>query len=226
MGNGDSLEESSGAEVLIAAAFTTSYFDDKKAVQRARSALDTSASVKTEIRDRYLTPVIAVSRLIADTIRNGGKILFCGNGGSAADSQHLATEFVVRLSAKRDRQALPAVALTTDTSTLTAAGNDFGFERIFARQVEALGASGDVLIVFSTGGTSPNIIKALEVARERKLTTVGFLGSHIETMAPLLNHIISVPSKDTNRIQESHITLGHIMVDLVECDLFGYPSGE
>jgi len=206
--------------------FSPSWFDGKKAADRARSALDASARVKTEIRDHYLTPVIAVSRVVADAIRNGRKLLFCGNGGSAADCQHLATEFVVRLSAKRNRQALPAVALTTDTSTLTAAGNDFGFDRIFARQVEALGSAGDVLIAFSTGGTSPNIVKALETARNLKLITVGFLGSYVETMSPLLDHIISVPSKHTDRIQESHITLGHIMVDLVECDLFGYPSGE
>ena len=163
---------------------------------------------------------------MADAIRNGCKLMLCGNGGSAADSQHIATEFVVRLTSKRNRGALPAIALTTDTSTLTAAGNDYGFDAIFARQVAALGAPGDVLIGISTGGTSKNIITALETARSAGMVTVGFLGSHLDTMAPLLDHIISVPATETNRIQEAQITLGHILVDLVECDLFGYPSGE
>jgi D-sedoheptulose 7-phosphate isomerase len=180
--------------------------------------------VKTALRDGDLTPLIMVSRVIADAIRNGRKLLFCGNGGSAADCQHLATEFVVRLSSKRNRGALPALALTTDTSTLTAAGNDYGFDAIFARQVEALGSAGDVLIGISTGGTSKNIVAAFEIARSTGLVTVGLLGSHLDTMAPLLDHVISVPADETNRIQEAHITLGHILVDLVECDLFGYPT--
>jgi D-sedoheptulose 7-phosphate isomerase len=150
--------------------------------------------------------------------------MFCGNGGSAADCQHLATEFVVRLTAQRDRLAIPALALTTDTSTLTAASNDFGFERVFSRQVDALGKTGDILIGVSTSGTSVNVIRALETARNLGLTTVGLLGAHTATMQPILDHVISVPSTETERIQEAHITLGHILVDLVECDLFGYPT--
>ncbi len=168
--------------------------------------------------------MISLSKAVAESIRRGGKVLFCGNGGSAADCQHLATELVVRLTAQRDRSALPAMALTTDTSTLTAVSNDFGFERVFTRQVEALGKAGDVLIGISTSGTSVNVIRALETARNLGLTTVGFLGVHTATMQPILDHVISVPSAETERIQEAHITIGHILVDLVECDLFGYPT--
>ena len=153
-------------------------------------------------------------------------MLLCGNGGSAADCQHLATELVVRLTSKRNRNALPAIALTTDTSTLTAASNDYGFDQVFSRQVEALGRAGDILIGFSTSGTSKNIIIACQTAKRMGITTLGILGSHLDTMKPLLDYFLLVPSSDTARIQEAHITMGHIMVDLVECDLFGFPDGE
>jgi D-sedoheptulose 7-phosphate isomerase len=206
--------------------YPPSSYNGEKAAARARSALDGSIKVKTALRDGGFAPLLTVSRVMADAIRNGGKLLFCGNGGSAADCQHIATEFVVRLTSKRNRSALPALAFTTDTSTLTAAGNDYGFDKIFARQVEALGSAGDALIGISTGGTSKNIIAAFKTARSAGIVTIGFLGSHLETMAPLLDYIISIPSDQTNRIQEAHITLGHILVDLVECDLFGYPTGE
>ena len=132
----------------------------------------------------------------------------------------------MRLTSKRNRIALPAIALTTDTSTLTAASNDYGFDQVFSRQVEALGHSGDILIGFSTSGNSKNIILACQTAQRLGITTIGFLGSHLDMMKPLLDYILSVPSPDTARIQETHITLGHIMVDLVECDLFGFPVGE
>jgi D-sedoheptulose 7-phosphate isomerase len=186
--------------------------------------LSASIEVKRALLEGSLDAVIGVSRVMADSVRSGGKVLLCGNGGSAADCQHLATEFVVRLTARRDRDAIAAIALTTDTSTLTAASNDFGFERVFSRQVEALGKSGDVLMGFSTSGASENIIRAMDTARNLGLVTVGILGSHIKSMQHLLDHVISVPSGDTERIQEAHITIGHILVDLVECDLFGYPS--
>jgi D-sedoheptulose 7-phosphate isomerase len=204
----------------IASSLSPSQNDDRAAA-RIRAALDGSISVKTALRDGDLNSIIAVAHVMADAIKRGKKLLFCGNGGSAADSQHIATEFVVRLSAKRNRDALPALALTTDTSTLTAAGNDFGFEKIFARQVEALGSAGDVLVGISTGGTSKNILEAFQTARDSGIITVGFLGSHRDTMAHLLDHFA-----ETNRIQEAQITLAHILVDLVECNLFGYPSGE
>lgn len=152
-------------------------------------------------------------------LANGGKLLVAGNGGSAADAQHLVAEFVVRLSA--NRPALRAVALTTDTSILTAAGNDFGFETIFGRQVEALGARGDVFLGISTSGNSPNIICALETARSMGLTTFGLSGGNGGRMAPLCDYSIVIPSSVTMNIQESHLALEHIFCMLVEHQLFG-----
>ena len=213
-------------EYPIAPSFSSSSFDSDRATTRAKSALTASISVKTALRNGNLEPLVQISHAIAESIRDGGKVLLCGNGGSAADCQHLATEFVVRLTSKRNRIALPALALTTDTSTLTAASNDYGFDQVFSRQIEALGCSGDVLIGFSTSGTSKNILFASETAKRLGITTIGFLGSHLDTMKLHLDYILSVPSPDPARIQEAHITLGHIMVDLVECDLFGFPVGE
>lgn len=151
--------------------------------------------------------------------QNGNRILLAGNGGSAADAQHLAAEFVVRL--RFDRPALSAIALTTDTSALTAISNDYGYERVFARQVEAFGQQGDVFIGISTSGKSPNILRALEVARHKQLVTVGFTG----IMAPLISercdYVLNVPSIETEKVQECHILFGHIICGLVEEKLFG-----
>jgi D-sedoheptulose 7-phosphate isomerase len=158
--------------------------------------------------------------ILAEAFRTGHKVLFCGNGGSAADSQHLATEFVIRLSAERDRRSLPAIALTTDTSALTAGTNDFGVERMFARQVEGLGQADDVLIGISTSGNSPNIIEAVKTARAQGLTTIGLLGGTGGACRDLVDVPIVVPNIHTNRIQETHITIGHILCDLVERILF------
>ena len=155
----------------------------------------------------------------AQALRTGGKLLVAGNGGSAADAQHLVAEFVVRLSV--NRAALRAIALTTDTSILTAAGNDFGFESIFARQVEALGAPGDVFLGISTSGNSPNIICALATARTLGLTTFGLSGGHGGSMPPLCDYSIIIPSSTTMNIQESHLALEHIFCLLVEHHLFG-----
>lgn len=209
--------------VFISGLYSPSSFDADHAWIRAQAALDAGIEVRTALRDGDLGAVISLSKAIAESVRQGGKVLLCGNGGSAADCQHLATEFVVRLTGQRDRGAIAAIALTTDTSTLTAASNDFGFERVFSRQVEALGKSGDVLIGISTSGTSVNVVHALETARKLGLVTAGFLGMHTATMQPILDYVVSVPSAETERIQEAQITLGHILVDLVECDLFGYP---
>lgn len=142
-------------------------------------------------------------------IRNGNKILFMGNGGSAADAQHLAAEFVGRF--EKERSGLPAIAITTDTSILTAAGNDYGFEQIFARQVEALANPGDVVVGISTSGNSPNIVKAMEAARRRKTVTIGLTGEGGGQMAGLCDICVKVPSRHTARIQESHILIGHIV---------------
>lgn len=161
------------------------------------------------------------AELLTNCFREGKKILLCGNGGSAADAQHIATEFVIRLSAERTRPALPAVALTTDTSYLTAASNDLGYEHVFSRAVEALGNKGDILIAISTSGNSPNIINAVQLANERGLITIGLLGEQGGKTFPYCHHSIRIPSADTQRIQEGHITAAHIICELVEEKLFG-----
>lgn len=185
------------------------------------SQLKASAGVKRAMEKRCVNSIIAAAGLIAGALKSPGRtIFFCGNGGSAADSQHLATEFVVRLTAKRDRKALPAIALTTDTSTLTAAANDYGFEMVFARQIEALGREGDVLVCISTSGNSPNLVKAAETARQRGMKLIGFLGSKPGKLAPIMDINVNIPAEECQRIQEGHITAGHIIVELVEFLLF------
>ncbi len=151
-------------------------------------------------------------------LRAGKKILLAGNGGSAADAQHLAGELVSRLNF--DRPGLAAFALTTDTSVLTAVGNDYGYEKVFARQVSAVGTPGDVFFGISTSGTSPNILRALEEGRRRGLVTVGFTGRTGGQMPPLCDYCIQAPSSETPKIQEAHIVLGHILCGLIECELF------
>lgn len=152
-------------------------------------------------------------------MRVGGKVLLAGNGGSAADAQHIAGEFVSRFAF--DRRGLAAVALTTDTSILTAVGNDYGFERLFSRQVEALGRSGDVFIGYSTSGRSPNVLGAFSAARAAGLVCIGFTGNRGGPMRELCEHLLEVPSADTPKIQEGHLVLGHILCGLVESALFG-----
>lgn len=161
--------------------------------------------------------LVAAARAAAAAVRNGNRILFCGNGGSAADAQHLAAELVGRLV--RDRRALPGLALSTDSSALTCIGNDFGFDEVFARQVEGLGRAGDVLIAISTSGNSPNVVRAVEVAKPMGIYTVGFLGRDGGKLAPLVDLPIVVPSDETARIQEAHIFLGHVMCALIEKEL-------
>jgi D-sedoheptulose 7-phosphate isomerase len=151
------------------------------------------------------------------SIRAGGKIMLFGNGGSAGDAQHLATELTIRY--KSNRAAIAAIALTTDTSALTACGNDLGFDRIFARQIEALGRPGDVVIAISTSGKSPNIIAALKQARAMKLMTAGLTGKGGGDMVGLADHLLVVPSDTTARIQEMHITLGQMLCGALEIEL-------
>ena len=153
----------------------------------------------------------------ATSVRSGGKILFFGNGGSAADAQHLATELSVRYV--KNRAPIPALALTTDTSALTAIGNDLGFDALFARQVEALGRPGDVAIGISTSGTSANILNGLKAARDKKLVTIGLSGRDGGKMAPLCDILLVVPSHTTARIQEMHIMLGQMLCGAIELEL-------
>jgi len=166
-----------------------------------------------------LDTVMQITQCCVTSLRQGGKILFCGNGGSAADSQHLAAELVSRLS--YNRPALAGIALTTDTSALTAIGNDYAFENLFSRQVEALGKKGDVLIGISTSGKSPNVLKAFVSARARGLTTVGFTGKIAPLMAEHCDFVLNIPSRETPKIQESHILLGHIICALIEEEIYG-----
>ncbi|MGH9949120.1 MAG: SIS domain-containing protein [Pyrinomonadaceae bacterium] len=173
-------------------------------------------SVST-LLDQSLESIYECGNILIDTIRGGGKVLICGNGGSAADAQHIAAEFVGRY--ETDRIALPAIALTTDTSALTAVSNDYGFKRIFARQVEALARAGDCLIAISTSGESENVIAAVMSARNAGCKVVGMTGSRGKKLASLSDACLMVPSDRTARIQECHITVGHIWCEMVEKDI-------
>ena len=180
-----------------------------------------SAETKQKTIAACTESVLKAESLIVASLRNRGKLLFCGNGGSAADAQHLAAELVIRLSHDVTRPGIPAIALSTDTSILTAGGNDIGFDNVFARQVEALGHPEDVLIAITTSGNSPNIINAMEMARSKQLKSIVFTGGSGGKSTELADIPIIVPSANTQRIQEAHITLGHILMELVERDLYG-----
>jgi len=158
----------------------------------------------------------SVARAMADALHNGNQILWCGNGGSAGDSQHLAAEIVGRF--RRERRGLPSIALTTDTSILTSIGNDYGYEAVFSRQVEAMSKPGDVLVGISTSGNSRNVIAALERAKELGVTTVAFTGEGGGRMGALADYLFAVSSRDTARIQEAHILAGHMLCDWLELD--------
>jgi D-sedoheptulose 7-phosphate isomerase len=155
--------------------------------------------------------------LVRETVQRGGTLFFCGNGGSAADAQHLAAEYVVRYM--RDRRAYPAVALTTDTSILTAGGNDLGFNEVFARQVEALAKPGDLLIIHSTSGQSPNVLRAAEAARARGVTVLAFSARDGGALRALADHNVIIPTQRTDRAQEMHLCIGHAICELVEGEL-------
>ena len=169
--------------------------------------------------DARAAQIVRGAEAIADSFRRGGKLLLCGNGGSAADCQHVAAEFVNRLTKDRERVALPALALTTDTSYLTAYANDCGFDGVYARQVEAFGRTGDVLLAISTSGSSPNVLAAAHVARARGLAVVALLGDTGE-LAGIADVAIQVPSRDTQLIQQVHLAVEHLICELVERALF------
>jgi D-sedoheptulose 7-phosphate isomerase len=183
-----------------------------------------SLRIKAQFFQENKEKIGRTAETIAQGLRNGRKLLFFGNGGSAADSQHLAAEMVGRLGP--DRAPLAAIALSTDTSILTAVGNDYGYEKVFARQIEALGHSGDTAIAISTSGNSPSILEALHVARNKGLYTIGFTGETGGKMLDRAEVLFRVPSRVTARIQETHILLGHILCELVDRELFPelYPS--
>jgi len=188
------------------------------AVSLITERLRQSAAV-TEAMAARASHIVRGAEVIADSFRRGGKLLLCGNGGSAADCQHVAAEFVNRLSKERDRVALPALALTTDTSCLTAYANDHGFDGVYARQVEAFGRTGDVLMTISTSGSSPSVLAAANVARTRGIAVVALLGETGQ-LGGLADVAIQVPSRDTQLVQQVHLVVEHLICELVERALF------
>ena len=180
----------------------------------------TQATLEQLASDENIAALVEkIAKLSCEALRKGNKILFAGNGGSAADAQHLAGELVSRLNF--DRPGLAAFALTTDSSVLTAIGNDYGYDKVFARQLNAVGVAGDIFFGISTSGRSPNVMNALREARRKGLITVGLTGKTGGDMPPLCDYCLHVPSSETPKIQEGHIVLGHIICGLIERELFG-----
>ncbi len=185
-----------------------------------KKIISASISVKQQLLDdeSFIQKIEVAVDAVANAFRNGNKVLFCGNGGSAADAQHLAAEFSGRFY--KNRKALPSEALHCNTSYLTAVANDYSYDVIYSRLVDGLGMDGDVLVGLSTSGNSANIVNAFEKAREKNMTTIGFTGATGGVMKELSDHLFNIPSTDTPRIQESHIMIGHIICELVEAKLF------
>ncbi|MBX3042562.1 MAG: SIS domain-containing protein [Candidatus Kapabacteria bacterium] len=187
---------------------------------KIKDTINLSISTKQDLLNQCSAEIENIGYKLAESIKNGGKIMFCGNGGSAADSQHLAAELVVRLRSHVNRPALPGIALTVDPSILTAGGNDIGFENIFARTVEAYGKSGDVLIGISTSGNSGNVMNAMTQAKEMGILCIGLLGAGGGKLLGMCDYSVVVPSNVTARVQESHILIGHIWCEMIEEILF------
>src|SRR6266404_4190599 len=183
-----------------------------------------SIHVKQQLlqNEKLLSSIEKIVEIIVTAFRNGKRVYFCGNGGSAADAQHLAAEFSGRFYT--DRKALPAEALHCNTSYLTAVANDYGYDVVYSRMIDGIGQKGDVLVGLSTSGNSANIVRAFETAREKGMITVGFTGITGGQMKPVSDHLINIPSTDTPRIQESHILVGHIICQLVEEKIFNTPN--
>ena len=186
-------------------------------MERVKKFLHDSGDLKYQVAETLAGEILKAAHTIRDCLSNGGKLLLMGNGGSAADSQHIAAELIGRF--KKERKPIPALALTVDSSTLTALGNDYGFETIFSRQVEALATPNDAIVGISTSGNSKNIILALNLARKIGSKTIGFMGNNGGDMKDCVDVSIIVPSNDTARIQEVHITIGHIICEIIEQDL-------
>jgi D-sedoheptulose 7-phosphate isomerase len=193
--------------------------DGATASQIIAAALRESMAVKALLIEQHLPTIARITEMLAAAFRSGGKVVLFGNGGSAADAQHVAAEMVNRFLL--ERRALPAMALTTDTSILTSMANDAGFERVFARQVEALVCEGDVAIALSTSGNSPNVLDGILAARERGAKTIGFTGRDGGKLVELVDICFCVPSDSTPRIQEAHVTVLHAICEVVEQELFG-----
>jgi len=186
--------------------------------ERVIKAFDESIDVKRRFVQEHADRIVQVAQVIAAAFREGHKVLLFGNGGSSTDASHIAAEFVGRYH--RERRPLPAIALATDMAAITCIANDYDYAEIFARQVKAHGQKGDIVIAISTSGNSPNVLKGLEAARDLGLTTIGWTGGKGGKLAGLVDHLFVVPSTVTARIQESHITLGHVLCELIEESLF------
>jgi D-sedoheptulose 7-phosphate isomerase len=186
----------------------------KQEIEKSQAMLAAAA------QDTVLLQMVeSIARQCINALRNGGKILFCGNGGSAADAQHLAAELVSRY--RFDRPGLPGIALTTDTSALTAIGNDYAYEKVFSRQVEALGQAGDILFGISTSGKSPNVLRAFEAARSKNIITVGFTRDAAPMFTERCDFVLNIPAQETAKVQEGHILFGHAICQLIEDEIFG-----
>jgi len=190
--------------------------DDHDDRSRLAAHFDAGIELRRRLTDACGDEVLAAVRAVRRTLQHGGKLLICGNGGSAAASQHLAAEFVGALDPSVARRGLPAVALTTDTSIVTAVGNDFGLGAVFERQVEALGNAGDVLLAISTSGASENVMRAARRARAARMTVVGLTGAGGDGLAACCDLCIRVPSSQTQQVQEAHLAIGHVVCALVE----------
>lgn len=190
---------------------------------RFTAMMTKSADLKRRIASELADSVIKVVDACETSLRSGGKLMFCGNGGSAADSQHLATEMLIRLRGSHERPSIAALALTLDPAMLTACGNDYGYDRVFERPLRGLGRSGDVLFGITTSGRSANVIKAFEAAREMGIVTVGLLGGTGEPALGLCDLALVVPDTETARIQECHIALGHAVLELLEDRIVARP---
>lgn len=182
--------------------------------EQVRAGLTELAALATRVAEQQADAIATLADVYTSALRAGGTLLFAGNGGSAADAQHLATEYVVRYS--RSRRPLPAIALTTDTSLLTAGANDLGFDEIFARQIEAIARAGDVLVLHSTSGESPNVVRAAQAAKVKGVTVVALVGKGGGALKDVVDHCLVVPSDETSHIQELHLALEHIICGMVE----------
>jgi len=186
--------------------------------EKILTAFEESISVKEQFVKENIDTILEVSRILAHTFESGNKLILFGNGGSATDASHIAGEFVNRL--KRERPGLPAIALNTDMAVLTSIANDYDFSEVFARQIKALAQEGDVVIAISTSGSSPNVLKAVDVAKKKRLKTIALTGSRGDKLTSKTDYAFMVPSTNTPRIQEVHITLGHVLCQMVEEILF------
>jgi D-sedoheptulose 7-phosphate isomerase len=194
---------------------------DERCVSHVRAIFERSANLKKDVSEHHAETLVTMARAMARSLNGGGKVLFCGNGGSAADAQHLAAELLIRLRPEANRIPLPALSLALDVSSLTACANDYDYDSYFERLVHALGRSGDVLVGISTSGRSMSVVRALRAARGKQMLTVGLLGGEGEPALSECDLAVLVPSSETGRVQECHITAGHAMMELVEafcCD--------